>query len=177
MLVRQYSRTTDGNEEFATPILGKQLTCCYIFSSVLCSESRGKAKRKVELRELMVASQSIPSMSDSNLLMSLEVEQFVVIFLLFLLPLQSCKIKWNYKSGGLFPPFFFVAFHPTWLFCFTAEELSPCTASTGSLAIQAKKKWKKLSKKQMKSGKPIGKKKGSNKVGIVAVVCVLWKYQ
>lgn len=45
---------------------------------------------KDELRELMVASQSIPSMSDSNLLMSLEVEQFVVIFLLFILTLQSC---------------------------------------------------------------------------------------
>lgn len=41
----------------------------------------------------MVASQIIPSVSDSNHLMSLEAEQSVAIFLLFILPLKSCKIK------------------------------------------------------------------------------------
>lgn len=46
-----------------------------------------------DLRELMVASQIIPSVSDSNHLMSLEAEQSVAIFLLFILPLKSYKIK------------------------------------------------------------------------------------
>jgi len=49
-------------------------TTCGIFSSVLCLESRGRGEGKKELRELMVASQSTPSMSDSNHLKSLEAQ-------------------------------------------------------------------------------------------------------
>lgn len=92
VLVRQYSRTIDGDEEFLLPSWAIA-TCCGIFSSVLHLESRGRAEGKEELRELMVASQSSPSMSDSNHFMSLEVEQSVVIFLLFILPLQPDKIR------------------------------------------------------------------------------------
>lgn len=68
-------------------------TCCGILSSVFRLESRGKTEEKEELRELMVASQSTLSMSDSNHLISLEVEQSVAIFLLFILALQPGKMK------------------------------------------------------------------------------------
>lgn len=68
-------------------------TRCGILSSVLPLESGGKTEGKGEFRELMVASQSSPSMSDSNHLISLEVEQSVAIFLLFILPLQPGKMK------------------------------------------------------------------------------------
>lgn len=74
-------------------------TCCGIFSLVLCLRSRGRAEGKEELRELMVASQSSPSVSDANLLVPLETEQSVVIFLLFLLPLQPGKTKREVKEG------------------------------------------------------------------------------
>lgn len=90
--VRQYSRARGGNEGFPAQFLGNSYFCgIFLFQpSVLSPEGRQGEK---DVRELMVASQIFPSVSDSNHLMSLEAEQSVAIFLLFILPLKSCKIK------------------------------------------------------------------------------------
>lgn len=96
--VRRYSRTIDRGEEFAAPCLD---------DSFLQMEGSGKGR----IEEFMVVSPSSPSMSGSNHLMSLEVKQSVVIFLLFILPLQADKIKevklklWR----ASLPSFFFCA--------------------------------------------------------------------
>lgn len=96
MLVLQYCRNANSpciflcmsdyisglqrEEEFAVPYLG---------DSFLQMEGSGKGR----IGELMVVSPSSLSMSDPNHLMSLEVKQYVVIFLLFILPLQANKTK------------------------------------------------------------------------------------
>lgn len=67
----------------------KDWLCHALGDSFLQTEGRGK--RRID--ELMVVSPSSSSMSDSNCSMSLEVKQSVVIFLLFILPLQADKIK------------------------------------------------------------------------------------
>lgn len=108
VLVRQYSRAIGGSEEFLAQFLGNSYFCSWLFFVCLFFQPRGKARRKKDLREFMVA-----SVSDSNHLMSLEAEQSVTVLLLFILPLQSCKIKWDYSSGRLFfPPFLSLSTHP-----------------------------------------------------------------
>ena len=159
-------------------------TCHGIFSSVLFLESRGRAEGKEELRELMVASQSSPSMSDSNHLMPLEAEQSVVIFLLFILPLQPGKIKKvKLQLWRAFLPSFFVllsSYLTVLLSCSGTVTLYSIQGVSGNPKWQKIIQRKKSPKRQLKEVvKPTEKQqKGSNGVGLIAVVvCVLWKYQ
>lgn len=120
MHVRQYCRTTDGGEEFAVP---------YLCDGFLQME--GSGKRRIE--ELMVVSPSSPSMSDSNHLMSLEVKQSVVIFLLFILPLEADKIKEEkLKLWRASLPSFFVLLS----FYVTVVLLLDCTGTVTLYGIQ-----------------------------------------
>lgn len=81
----------------------------------------------------MVVSPSSPSMSDSNHLMSLEVKQSVVIFLLFILPLDADKIKEEkLKLWRASLPSFFVLLS----FYVTVVLLLDCTGTVTLYGIQ-----------------------------------------
>lgn len=97
----------------------KNWLCHTLGDSFLQTEGRGK--RRIE--ELMVVSLSSSSISDSNCSMSLEVKQSVVIFLLFILPLQADKIKEvKLKLWRASLPSFFVLLS----FCVTVVLLLDC---------------------------------------------------
>lgn len=131
--VRWYSRTTDRGEGFAMSCLGDSFL-----------QKEGSGKRRIE--KLMVVSPSFPSMSASKPFDVIRSEAICCNFSpIYTAPPSRQNKGREIKALEGFSSLLFLCFcHSIWLLFFflTAQELSPCIASRGSLAISDQKKKK-----------------------------------